>query len=1223
MPLNTSTARQALAQAKCAPGKPMKARLTLLISLFSCLVIGFISPLQAQTSRGKRANLPAGTPSLIRFNTTKQVQASKSSPQLLEDNLGMKAHDRLVKTTTSSDRSGYSHQKYQQYYKGLKVEHGIYAVHTKNAAVQSISGEFYSIPDLSITPSLSEKDALQRALRFTGATKYMWDVASQEKGIKSIQKDPRATYFPKAELLICQKLLHQAKGGQAEMALAYKFDVYAQQPLSRDLIYVDAHSGEIIYKEPIIKHADGQAATRYSGTRTIQTQNQAGLYQLKDSTRGVAIETYNMNTGTDYSAATNFTDADNNWTSGEFDNDAKDNAALDAHWGSMMTYDYFLTKHGRNSFDNQGSAIRSYVHFDYKYENAFWDGVRMTYGDGNTWFDAFTSLDIVGHEIGHGVCQHTANLIYYKESGALNEGLSDIWGAMIEHFAAPEKNTWLLGEEIMKQTAALRSMSDPNSQGQPDTYLGNYWFTDEWDNGGVHTNSGVLNHWFYLLSVGKTGTNDHGYNYQVTGIGMEKAADIVYRTESVYLTATSQYIHAREFSIQAATDLYGANSNEVKQVINAWNAVGVYEVIPAPSNLTAMVDSATTVNLSWQDNTTDETGFQIERSTNSNSDFVQIATVKANITSYTETGLPTNAAYYYQVKTIKDNSLSLASNTAIVMLGTVPRTVPESDSLALVALYRSTTGENWKTNTNWLTGQVASWFGVTVTAGRVTLLRLPGNQLIGSIPDSLGHLSALVVLDVSKNQLSGSIPASLGNLTMLNQINLAVNQLSGSIPDSLGHLSALVVLNVSNNQLSGSIPASLGNLTMLNQINLAVNQLSGSIPDSLGNMKALLFLNLDMNKLSGSIPAELGNMKALLVLNLAMNKLSGSIPTSLGNLSALQVLSVWNNQLSGSLPVELGTLSALQVLWLDDNKLSGSIPTTLGSLPALTSLYFNTNQFTSLPAFVNNVNEFYVQQNQLTFESLEPNISKLNNPPSYAPQDSVLLAANVALVAGTSVELSALVGGANNRYQWTLNGVDVNGATNATLTVTAAGTYGCKITNTVVTGLTLHRRQVNVSVSSAPVCQATGKILREVWTNLSGSRITDIPVLSPPNLTSQLTSLQAPANFGDRYGQRLRGYICAPKTGAYTFWLVSDNDAQLFLSTDAEPAHKQVIAFIKNGYALPGQWTKYPSQKSVAINLVAGQQYYLEAIHKEEYGGDNLIVGWRTPASAANATPVI
>ncbi|MES2731078.1 MAG: PA14 domain-containing protein, partial [Bacteroidota bacterium] len=330
-----------------------------------------------------------------------------------------------------------------------------------------------------------------------------------------------------------------------------------------------------------------------------------------------------------------------------------------------------------------------------------------------------------------------------------------------------------------------------------------------------------------------------------------------------------------------------------------------------------------------------------------------------------------------------------------------------------------------------------------------------------------------------------------------------------------------------------------------------------------------------------------------------------------------------NNQLTGSVPASLGNLTYLSSLSLSHNQLSGSIPASLGNFAASGNLYLDFNHFASLPQFSSNLYQFYVNNNQLTFESLESNISKFNYPTDYAPQDSVGMAANHSLTAGQSLALSALVGGANNRYQWTLDEVDIDGATNASLTVTDAGSYGCKITNTVVTGLTLDRRRVNVSLSTASVCQATGTILREVWTNLSGSHITDIPVLSQPNLSSQLTSLQAPANFGDRYGQRLRGYICAPQTGAYTFWIVADNDAQLFLSTDAEPANKQVIAFIKNGYALPSQWIKYPSQKSVMINLVAGQRYYLEAIHKEEYGGDNLIIGWRTPVSATNATPVI
>jgi chitodextrinase len=289
-----------------------------------------------------------------------------------------------------------------------------------------------------------------------------------------------------------------------------------------------------------------------------------------------------MNTGTNYNNAVDFVDNDNNWTAAEWDNAEKDNAALDAHWGAQMTYDYFMTVHNRDSYDDSGAKIRSYVHYSVNYENAFWNGSVMTYGDGNTRFDALTSLDVAAHEIGHAVMSSTANMVYEKEPGAMNEGYSDIWGASVEYFAAPEKSTWLIGEDIDMQQAALRSMSDPKSQGQPDTYLGINWVSvtgcspsSSNDYCGVHTNSGVLNYWYYLLSVGGSGTNDIGTSYAIAGISIDKAAKIAYRAESVYLGANSVYNDARNFTIQAAQDLYGVDSNEEIQTTNAWNAVGI------------------------------------------------------------------------------------------------------------------------------------------------------------------------------------------------------------------------------------------------------------------------------------------------------------------------------------------------------------------------------------------------------------------------------------------------------------------------------------------------------------------------------------------------------------------------------------------------------------------------------------------------------------------------
>jgi len=233
--------------------------------------------------------------------------------------------------------------------------------------------------------------------------------------------------------------------------------------------------------------------------------------------------------GTNYGAAVDFTDADNNWNNV---NANKDQYATDGHWGTEKTYDYYFTKFNRNSVDNAGFALNSYVHtnlvaFGYGNNiNAFWDGSRMTYGDGgtsgSTTYTPLTALDVCGHEITHGVTERTSNLVYSKESGAMNEGFSDIFGTAIEFYAKGTGGNWMIGENI---GAAFRNMANPNQFSQPDTYGGTFWVnttsctpTNNNDQCGVHTNSGVLNFWFYLLSQGGSGTNDIGSAYTVTGI---------------------------------------------------------------------------------------------------------------------------------------------------------------------------------------------------------------------------------------------------------------------------------------------------------------------------------------------------------------------------------------------------------------------------------------------------------------------------------------------------------------------------------------------------------------------------------------------------------------------------------------------------------------------------------------------------------------------------------
>ena len=315
-------------------------------------------------------------------------------------------------------------------------------------------------------------------------------------------------------------------------------------------------------------------AARYSGTRTVETDaNPSGGFRLRDMARGGGIITLNSQRRFSTAGAVDFVDNDNNWTAAEYNNANFDNAAGDAQFGAEATFDYWRNVHGRNSWDNAGGQLRNYVHYGQGYDNARWDGSQMLYGDGSAKFRPLTSLDVTAHEIGHGVCQATASLVYDGESGALNEGFSDIWGACIEQFTTANlgltKSTWLIGEEIVLSGPALRSMSDPRSLGQPAYYKGQNWYTGSGDNGGVHTNSGVLNHWFYIVSQGKSGSNEGGNYYSVTGIGINSAARIAYRAESVYLTANSSYADARTFTIRAAQDIFGACAPEVVTVTNA------------------------------------------------------------------------------------------------------------------------------------------------------------------------------------------------------------------------------------------------------------------------------------------------------------------------------------------------------------------------------------------------------------------------------------------------------------------------------------------------------------------------------------------------------------------------------------------------------------------------------------------------------------------------------
>jgi len=479
--------------------------------------------------------------------------------------------------TRFQDQMGGVHYKYVQTFKGYDITFAEWIVHTKNDRILSMNGKLVHQDLQSAGPSLSENEALGRALDFVDADLYKWEIKAEEALLKQFKNDAEASYFPSASLEYVSKDLSLDR---TQLKLCYRFDIYAHEPMSRQEIFVDAQSGEILFANSLINNANtpSTAATGYSGNRSITSDSlSANSFRLRQTSMGGGVNTYDLNQSTNFASAVDFTNSSSSWN---IANAQLDQYALDAHWGTEQTYDYMQTRFGRNSINNSGLPLNSYVHYGNNYVNAFWNGQWMTYGDGNgSSITPLTSLDIVAHEIGHGLTSYTADLIYNRESGALNESFSDILGTSVEFYARPSRANWTVGEDI---GITIRNMSNPNQYGDPDTYGGTFWVnqvgcipTQQNNLCGIHTNMGVQNFWFYLLSAGGTGTNDNSDAYSVNGIGITKASEIAYRNLSVYLLRTSNFQEARFFAIRSAIDLYGPCSIEVEAVTRAWYAVGV------------------------------------------------------------------------------------------------------------------------------------------------------------------------------------------------------------------------------------------------------------------------------------------------------------------------------------------------------------------------------------------------------------------------------------------------------------------------------------------------------------------------------------------------------------------------------------------------------------------------------------------------------------------------
>ena len=494
---------------------------------------------------------------------------------------------KTLRVFADKDRTNRAHTHVRQTHNGVPVFGGEAIVHLDTLnEVEAEPTTDTLIPHITVStdPALTAEFAVAAA-----KAKY-----KEKKGC-----DDCLTDAPVASLWV---LRHEGQDHLVYRVQLSRLD--GTEHTSEPVYFIDAHTGDLVwsYDNLQTQAATGSGASLYSGTQAINTFRSGTSYYMEDVSR--AIGTFdNRNTAkinmtfgtiTSFGSTYRFADADNLW------NTTTQRAGVDAHYGASKVYDYFLSVHGRNGIDGAGGPrtfvsidgstglISSTVHFGRNFNNAFWTDTKnqMYYGDGDgTNFSPLVTLDICGHEMQHGITSRTAGLVYSGESGALNESWSDVFGAMVELYARGGQETtatWWIGEDASTPSIAgdaLRYMDTPHrasnygytANDDPDHYSERY--TGTGDSGGVHINSGIPNHVFYLVAKG--GVHAHIPGPLVIGIGADKAARIWYKAITTYMTSSTNFAGARAATLSAATSLYGAGSAEYNAVATAWTACGV------------------------------------------------------------------------------------------------------------------------------------------------------------------------------------------------------------------------------------------------------------------------------------------------------------------------------------------------------------------------------------------------------------------------------------------------------------------------------------------------------------------------------------------------------------------------------------------------------------------------------------------------------------------------
>jgi len=531
--------------------------------------------------------------------------------------------------------------------------------------------------------------------------------------------------------------------------------------------------------------------------------------------------------------------------------------ALDVAFGISKTLDYFKNVHGRNGYDNSNGRITAYIHSPTSVmamNNAGFNSKtgELFLGEGSPdKAGPLCSLDIIGHEITHGVIDTSAELsnIAGTESAALIESFADIFGTAIE-FNTPSAGTpnWLIADRTFRGAGAnyIRSMSNPKAKGHPDFYKGTNWLPLE-----SHKNAGVQNRWFYLLSEGGSGTNEAGDNYNVQGIGIKKAEKIAYRNLTNYLSPKSDYRNAYEGSLLAAENLHGKNSSEYKSVADAWYAVG----LPGKMKITSF---------------TPETGLAAEppvpgtEVTITGENFIGITDIKFNTTFTDPSDLININEDYTQIKV----KVPKGATTGKIILVAGKNKVKTATKFYIDPIITSFTPKKGFASTNLKAGTEITingknftdatrvYFGETLAKGfeinskgtKITKVRVPRSAITGRIkvvrtPDAFGvSKKPFIVKKTAINSLEPAEGKIYSSVKIIGEYfeNIAQVKFNGTLADefSVNNAGTEIIATVPLGATTGSVTvvteyeeAEFDSFNVVKPIITSFSNLSGEVGD--------------------------------------------------------------------------------------------------------------------------------------------------------------------------------------------------------------------------------------------------------------------------------------------------------------------------------------------------------------------------------------------------------